>query len=54
MNSKFKIANKKFILSSNEGKNILHGGKVGFSYYPWKKLTGTLKWLSRKPDWYLC
>ena len=40
-NSKFKIANKKFILSSNEGKNILHGGKVGFSYYPWKKLNQT-------------
>ena len=29
-NSKFKIGNKKFNLNANEGKNILHGGKVGF------------------------
>ena len=40
-NSKFKIGNKKFILNANEGKNILHGGKVGFSILPWKKLSHT-------------
>ncbi len=40
-NSKFKIGNKKFILNSNEGKNTLHGGKVGFSILPWKKLNQT-------------
>ena len=38
LNSKFKIGKKKFNLNSNEGKNILHGGKVGFSSLPWKKL----------------
>jgi len=37
-NSKFNIGNKKFSLNSNEGKNILHGGKVGFSSRPWKKI----------------
>ena len=40
-NSKFKIGNKKYILNSNEGKNTLHGGKVGFSILPWKKLNQT-------------
>ena len=40
-NSNFKIAGKKFILNANEGKNILHGGKVGFSILPWKKLNQT-------------
>ncbi len=40
-NSKFKIGNKKFILNANEGKNILHGGKIGFSILPWKKLSQT-------------
>jgi len=40
-NSKFKITNKKFILNSNEGNNTLHGGKVGFSILPWKKLNQT-------------
>ena len=40
-NSKFKIGNRKFILNANEGKNILHGGKVGFSILPWKKLSQT-------------
>ncbi len=40
-NSKFKIGNKEFILNTNEGKNILHGGKVGFSILPWKKLSHT-------------
>ena len=40
-NSKFKIGNKKFILNANEGKNILHGGKIGFSILPWKKLNQT-------------
>ena len=37
-NSKFKIGNKKFNLNANEGKNTLHGGKIGFSILPWKKL----------------
>ena len=37
-NAKFKIGNKKFSLNANEGKNTLHGGKVGFSILPWKKL----------------
>ena len=36
--SKFKIGNKKFNLNANEGKNTLHGGKIGFSNLPWKKL----------------
>ena len=40
-NSKFKIGKKKFILNANEGKNILHGGKIGFSILPWKKLSQT-------------
>jgi len=40
-NSTFKIANKKFILNSNEGNNTLHGGKVGFSVLPWKKIKQT-------------
>ena len=40
-NAKFKIGNKKFNLNANEGKNILHGGKVGFSNLPWKKLNQT-------------
>ena len=40
-NSKFKIGHKKFILNKNEGKNILHGGKIGFSILPWKKLSQT-------------
>ena len=37
-NSKFKIGNKKYILNANEGKNILHGGKIGFAAMPWKKV----------------
>ena len=37
-NSKFVIGNKKYLLSNNEGKNTLHGGKKGFSILPWKKL----------------
>ena len=40
-NAKFKIGNKKFNLNANERKNILHGGKVGFSILPWKKLNQT-------------
>ena len=39
--SKFKINNKKFSLNANEGKNILHGGKVGFSLLPWTKVNQT-------------
>tara|TARA_Y100001970_G_scaffold240153_1_gene302653 strand:- start:2300 stop:3268 length:969 start_codon:yes stop_codon:yes gene_type:complete len=39
--SKFKIANKNFILNANEGGNTLHGGKFGFSTLPWKKLNQT-------------
>ena len=30
-NSKFQISKEKYILSTNEGKNTLHGGKTGFS-----------------------
>ena len=40
-NAKFKIGNKKFNLNANEGKNILHGGKVGFSLLPWTKVNQT-------------
>ena len=40
-NSKFMIGNKKFILNANEGKNTLHGGRVGFSILPWDKLNQT-------------
>ena len=40
-NSKFRIAKKQYILNSNEGKNTLHGGKVGFSKLPWIKLKQT-------------
>ena len=42
-NSKFNIGNKKFILNANEGKNILHGGKIGFSILPWKIISHTKK-----------
>merc|ERR1711991_547921 len=37
-NARFKIGNKKFNLNANEGKNILHGGKVGFSILPEEKI----------------
>ena len=37
-NSKFQISKEQYILSSNEGKNTLHGGKTGFSKLPWKKI----------------
>ena len=37
-NSKFYIGNKKFKLSSNEGKNLLHGGKKGFDRLIWEKI----------------
>jgi len=37
-NSKFYIGNKKYKLSNNEGKNILHGGKKGFDRLLWKKI----------------
>ena len=40
-NSKFQISKKQYILSSNEGKNTLHGGKTGFSKLPWKKIKQT-------------
>ena len=40
-NSKFQILKEQYILSSNEGKNILHGGKTGFSKIPWKKIKHT-------------
>jgi len=40
-NSKFYISKNKYILNSNEGKNILHGGKNGFSKHPWKKIKQT-------------
>ena len=37
-NSKFKISKQQYILISNEGKNTLHGGKIGFSKLPWRKI----------------
>ena len=40
-NSKFQISKEQYILSSNEGKNTLHGGKTGFSKLPWKKIKQT-------------
>ena len=40
-NSKFQILKEKYILSTNEGKNTLHGGKTGFSKLPWKKIKHT-------------
>ena len=35
-NSKFKIENKIYKLDGNEGKNTLHGGKIGFDRLEWK------------------
>ena len=35
-NSKFKIKNKTFKLDGNEGRNTLHGGKIGFDRLEWK------------------
>ena len=35
--SRFIIGNKKYKLSNNEGKNLLHGGKKGFDRLIWKK-----------------
>ena len=35
-NSKFNIKNKIFKLEENEGKNTLHGGKIGFDRLEWK------------------
>ena len=40
-NSKFQISKEQYILSSNEGKNTLHGGKTGFSKLPWEKIKQT-------------
>jgi len=40
-NSKFKIAKEQYNLNSNDGKNTLHGGKIGFSKLPWKKVKQT-------------
>ena len=40
-NSRFQISKEKYILSTNEGKNTLHGGKTGFSKLPWKKIKQT-------------
>ena len=37
-NSTFNIFDKKLILSKNDGKNTLHGGKKGFAILPWKKI----------------
>lgn len=34
--AKFTINNEEYSLSANEGKNILHGGKVGFSHMVWE------------------
>jgi aldose 1-epimerase len=35
-NSRFKIKNKIYKLDGNEGKNTLHGGKIGFDRLEWK------------------
>ena len=35
-NSKFNIQNKIYKLDGNEGKNTLHGGKIGFNQLEWK------------------
>ena len=35
-NSKFNIQNKIYKLDGNEGKNTLHGGKIGFDQLEWK------------------
>ena len=35
-NSKFNIKNKIYKLDGNEGKNTLHGGKIGFDRLEWK------------------
>ncbi len=40
-NSKFNIGKKNFLLSKNEKKNTLHGGKKGFAILPWKKIKQT-------------
>jgi aldose 1-epimerase len=40
-NSKFYIGKKFFLLSKNEGKNTLHGGRKGFAVVPWKKIKQT-------------
>ena len=40
-NSTFNIFDKKLILSKNDGKNTLHGGKKGFAVLPWKKIKKT-------------
>ena len=40
-NSTFNIFDKKLILSKNDGKNTLHGGKNGFAILPWKKIKKT-------------
>ncbi len=34
--AKFSINNQLFSLSANEGQNILHGGKIGFSHRVWE------------------
>ena len=35
-NSKFKIKNKTYKIDGNEGRNTLHGGKIGFDRLEWK------------------
>ena len=40
-NSKFFIGKEKFVLSRNDGKNTLHGGKIGFDRLVWKKINHT-------------
>ena len=40
-NSTFNIFDKKLILSKNDGKNTLHGGKKGFAILPWEKIKKT-------------
>ena len=47
-NSTFNIFDKKLILSKNDGKNTLHGGKKGFAILPWKKIKKTKNIISYK------
>ena len=45
-NAQFKIGNKTFKLSRNEGRNLLHGGKVGFDSLYWNLVKKTNQLIS--------
>ena len=56
-NSRFKIKNKIYKLDGNEGKNTLHGGKIGFDRLEWKiyhhsKTKIIYRLLSKNLDYY--